>query len=163
MGSKLMTERQTEIAIKILQYLVDQNNYERDGNVQSHACDGNTEDIELECDYLHVRDSLIKDYHLIRREGAELHLTPDGEAAQRIGFEKYLRKIKKGTQLEITLKRMDVLAKFLTILKESKTILVISTGIVWALFGLFSRYAIPLLTKATSWLCEAIHTLMATQ
>jgi hypothetical protein len=158
-----MTEKQTEIAIKMLQYLVDNNNYERDGNVYSYICNWDTSDRSMEGDYEHVRDSLIKDYRLIRREGAELHLTPDGEAAQRIGFEKYLRKIKKGTQLEITLKRMDVLAKFLTILKESKTILVVTAGIVWALFGLFSQYAVPLLTKAANWLCEVVHTLTATQ
>ena len=158
-----MTERQTQIAIKILQYLVDNNNYERDGNVQWYACDGNTEDIDFECDYLHVRDSLIKDYRLIRREGAELHLTPDGEAAQRIGLEKYLKKIKKGEQLDITLKRLDVLAKFLTVLKESKTILVIAAGLVGGLFGLFGRYFLPLLTKATNWLCEVISTLLASQ
>ena len=158
-----MTEKQTEIAIKMLQYLVDNNNYERDGNVYSYICNWDTSDRSMEGDYEYVRDSLVKDYRLIRREGAELHLTPDGEAAQRIGFEKYLRKIKKGTQLEITLKRMDVLAKFLTILKESKTILVVTAGIVWALFGLFSRYAVPLLTKAANWLCEVVHTLTATQ
>lgn len=158
-----MTEKQTDIAIRMLQYLVDNNNYERDGNVYSYICNWNTSDRSMEGDYEYVRDSLVNDYRLIRREGAELHLTPDGEAAQRIGFEKYLRKIKKGTQLEITLKRMDVLAKFLTILKESKTILVVTAGIVWALFGLFSRYAVPLLTKAANWLCEVVHTLTATQ
>ena len=158
-----MTEKQTDIAIRMLQYLVDNNNYERDGNVYSYICNWNTSDRSMEGDYEYVRDSLVNDYRLIRREGAELYLTPDGEAAQRIGFEKYLRKIKKGTQLEITLKRMDVLAKFLTILKESKTILVVTAGIVWALFGLFSRYAVPLLTKAANWLCEVVHTLTATQ
>ena len=158
-----MTERQTEIAIKILQYLVDQNNYERDGNVQSYACDGNTEDIELECDYLHVRDSLIKDYHLIRREGAELHLTPDGEAAQRIGFKKYLRKIKKGTQLEITQKRMDVLSKSLAIIKDSKTAAIIVIGLADFLLSLATNKVFPIIRGIGGWLYDTISTLMATQ
>lgn len=158
-----MTERQTEIAIKILQYLVDQNNYERDGNVQSHACDGNTEDIEIECDYLHVRDSLIKDYHLIRREGAELHLTPDGEAAHRIGFEKYLRKIKKGTLLEITLKRMDVLSKGMAIIKDSKTVVIIVIGLADFLLSLATNKVFPIIRGIGGWLYETISTLMATQ
>ena len=158
-----MTERQTEIAIKILQYLVEQNNYERDGNVQSHACDGNTEDIELECDYLHVRDSLIKDYHLIRMEGAELHLTPDGEAAQRIGFENYLRKIKKGTQLEITLKRMDVLSKGMAIIKDSKTVVIIVIGLADFLLSLATNKVFPIIRGIGGWLYETISTLMATQ
>lgn len=158
-----MTERQTEIAIKMLQYLVDNNNYERDGNVQSHACDGNTEDIELECDYLHVRDSLIKDYHLIRREGAELHLTPDGEAAQRIGFKKYLRKIKKGTQLEITQKRMDVLSKSLAIIKDSKTAAIIVIGLADFLLSLATNKVFPIIRGIGGWLYDTISTLMATQ
>ena len=158
-----MTERQTEIAIKMLQYLVDNNNYERDGNVQSHACDGNTEDIELECDYLHVRDSLIKDYHLIRREGAELHLTPDGEAAQRIGFKKYLRKIKKGTQLDITLKRMDVLSKSLAIIKDSKTAAIIVIGLADFLLSLATNKVFPIIRGIGGWLYDTISTLMATQ
>lgn len=158
-----MTERQTEIAIKMLQYLVDNNNYERDGNVQSHACDGNTEDIELECDYLHVRDSLIKDYHLIRREGAELHLTPDGEAAQRIGFKKYLRKIKKGTQLEITQKRMDVLSKSLAIIKDSKTAAIIVIGLADFLLSLATNKVFPIIRGIGGWLYDTISTLTATQ
>lgn len=98
-----MTDRQTQIAIKILECIANHNNYERDGNVQWYACDGNTEDIDLECDYLHVRDSLVEDYHLIRWQGVELHLTPNGETAQRIGFEKYLKKVKNGPQLEMRL------------------------------------------------------------
>lgn len=158
-----MTDRQTQIAIKILQYLADNNNYERDGNVQDYACDGDTSDMALEQDYLHVRDSLEKDYKLIRKEKAELHMTPDGEAAQRIGFEKYLKKIKTGLQLDITIKWLNIIDKTLSILKESKTILIIATGLFGVLFGMFSRYAILLLTKIASWLSGVIHTLSASQ
>jgi len=56
------------MAIKILQYLSDNNNFERDGNVYTYICDGNTESRELEGDYEYVRESLEKDYRLIRRE-----------------------------------------------------------------------------------------------
>ncbi|MBQ9655666.1 MAG: hypothetical protein IJV38_06545 [Prevotella sp.] len=120
-----MTNRQTQMAIKILQYLSDNNNFERDGNVYTYICDGNTESRELEGDYEYVRESLEKDYRLIRRERAELHLTPDGEAAQRIGFEKYIGKVKKGVQLEVTLKQLDILSKVVTIIKDSKAVLMI--------------------------------------
>lgn len=136
-----MTDRQIQIAIKMLQYLSENNNFERDGNVYGYACDGNTENWEVEADYEHVRDSLIKDYRLIRREKAELHLTPDGEAAQRIGFEKYLSKVKNGVQLEVTIKRLEVLSKVVTIIKDSKAVLMIVAafgggmvvGIAWLL------------------------------
>ena len=57
-----MTDRQTQIAIKILQYLSDNDNYERDGNVYDYVCDGNTESRELEGNYDYVRKSLEKDY-----------------------------------------------------------------------------------------------------
>lgn len=163
MGSKLMTEKQTEIAVKMLQYLVDNNNYERDGNVYSYICNWDTSDRSMEGDYEHVRDSLVKDYRLIRREGAELHLTPDGEAAQRIGFEKYLKKIKKGKQLEVTQKRLDVASKFLTIFKDSKTVVIIVVGLADFLLSLITNRIFPILMGIAGWLYDTISTLMATQ
>lgn len=158
-----MTEKQTEIAIKILQYLNDNNNYERDGNVYSYICDWETSDRSMEGDYEHVRDSLVKDYRLIRREGAELHLTPDGEAAQRIGFEKYLKKIKKGKQLEVTQKRLDVASKFLTIFKDSKTVAIIIIGLADFLLSMITNRLFPILRGIAGWLYDTISTLLATQ
>lgn len=154
-----MTDRQTQMAIKILQYLVDHNNYERDGNVQRYACDGNTEDIDLEQDYLHVRDSLVNDYRLIRKDNAELHLTPDGESAQRIGFKKYLKVIKKGKQLEITKKKLDVLGKFFSIFKDSKTVAIIVVGLLDALISMATNSVFPIIKGIVGWLYETITTL----
>lgn len=157
-----MTDQQTQIAIKILQYLADNNNYERDGNVYSYVCDWDTSDRSLEGYYEYVRSSLEKDYRLIRREKAELHLTPDGEAAQRIGFEKFLREVKSGKQLELTLKRMEIVSKFLTIVKDSKTVLLlvatiiggIAHGIVnlmgFHVFQIVKRIAILLLERTAT-------------
>lgn len=158
-----MTEKQTEMAIKMLQYLVDNNNYERDGNVYSYICNWDTSDRSMEGDYEHVRDSLVKDYRLIRREGAELHLTPDGEAAQRIGFEKYLKKIKKGKQLEVTQKRLDVASKFLTIFKDSKTVAIIIIGLADFLLSMITNRLFPILRGIAGWLYDTISTLLATQ
>ena len=158
-----MTEKQTGIAIKMLQYLADNNNYERDGNVYSYICNWDTSDRSMEGDYEYVRDSLVNDYRLIRREGAELHLTPDGEAAHRIGFEKYLRKIKKGTQLEITLKRMDVLSKGMAIIKDSKTVVIIVIGLADFLLSLATNKVFPIIRGIGGWLYETISTLPATQ
>ena len=124
-----MTDRQTQIAFKILQYLSDNNNYEREGNVESFILSNNPDDMEFFDDYLHVLGSLVKDYRLIRKEKAELHLTPDGEAAQRIGFDKYLNEIKTGKQLELTLKRLDVLSNLLSIIRDSKTLVFIIAGV----------------------------------
>lgn len=156
-----MTERQTQIAIKVLQYLSDHSNFERDYNVQVFACGGDNE--ELLDDYLHVKGSLEKDYHLIRTEKAELHLTPDGEAAQRIGFEKYLRKVKKGTQLDITLKRLDVLSKLATIFKDSKTLLIIAVGLIDYLLGVITQQVFPIVRTIATWLIQLKDTLLATQ
>lgn len=153
-----MTDRQTQMAIKILQYLVDHNNYQRDGNVQVYACDGNTEDIDLEQEYLHVRGSLEKGYGLIRKDNADLHLTPDGESAHRIGFEKYLKKIKKGKQLEITKKELDVLGKFLSIFKDSKTVAIIVVGLLDALISMAANSVFPLIKGVIEWLYEIIAT-----
>lgn len=61
-----MTDRQTQIAIKMLQFLSDNNNYERDGNVYTYICNGNTDSREFEGDYEYVCNSLEKDYRLIR-------------------------------------------------------------------------------------------------
>ena len=158
-----MTDHQTQIAIKILQYLADNNNYERDGNVYSYVCDWNTDDRTLEGDYEHVRDSLEKDYRLIRREKAELHLTPDGEAAQRIGFEKYLKQVKKGKQLELTLKRMEIVSKFLTIVKDSKTVLLLVAaavgGIAHGIVNLMGFHVWPFVRRTAILLLERITTL----
>lgn len=158
-----MTDRQTQMAIKVLKYLVAHNNYERDGNVQRYACNGNTEDMDIERDYLYVVDSLEKDYRLIRREKAELRLTPDGEAAQRIGFEKYLGKTKKGKQLEITLKRLDVVSKLLAIFKDSKTVAIIVVGLLDALLSMLTNHLFPIVRGVGGWLYETIATLLATQ
>lgn len=157
-----MTDRQTQMAIKILQYLVAHNNYERDGNVYRYACDGNTEDMDIERDYIYVVDSLEKDYRLIRREKAELRLTPDGEAAQRIGFEKYLKKIKSGKQLEITQKRLEVASKFLSIIKDSKTVLLlvaaVIAGILNGIVNLMGFHVFPLIKRAAVLLLERLAT-----
>ena len=127
------------------------NNHERDGNVHTYASDGDTSDMEILDDYLYVKNTLQNDYHLIRTDRAELLLTPDGIAAQRIGFEKYLRKVKKGTQLEVTLKRLDILSKAITIIKDSKAILMVVAaflgGMVVGIAWLLGWNVIPFLKK----------------
>lgn len=157
-----MTDQQTTIAVKMLQYITDNGNYERGGNVYLYICDWDTSDRSLEGDYEYVRNSLEKDYRLIRREGAELHLTPDGEAAQRIGFEKYLKSVKKGKQLELTLKRMEIVSKFLAIVKDSKTVLLLVAaamgGIAHGIVNLLGFHIFPLVRRIAILLLERITT-----
>ena len=156
-----MTDQQTTIAVKILQYLASNNNYELDGNIHTYVSNGDTSDMGILDDYLYVKNTLENDYRLIRADKNIIMLTPDGEAAQRIGFEKYLKSVKNGKQLELTLKRMDLLDKWLSILKESRTILIIVVGLVTALCNWVAPYIVPLIKGAFAWLTETIATLTA--
>lgn len=157
-----MTDRQTTIAIKMLQYLAGNNNYELDGNIHTHVSNGDTSDMSILDDYLYVKNTLEEDYRLIRVNKNMIMLTPDGEAAQRIGFEKYLKSVKNGKQLEITLKRLDVIGKFFAIIKDSKTVLLIVAaaigGLVHGIVNLLGFHVFPLVRRIAILLLEKIAT-----
>ena len=89
-------------------------------------------------------------------------MTPDGEAAQRIGFEKFLKEVKSGKQLELTLKRMEIVSKFLTIVKDSKTVLLLVAAIIGGLahgiVNLMGFHVFPIVKRIAILMLERIAT-----
>lgn len=81
---------------------------------------------------------LTNDYKLIYKSNSWLCLSSNGEVAANIGVNKYIQKLHTNARLDIKMKQLEVVSKWLSILKDSRVLLTvlissITMGLIYAL------------------------------
>lgn len=99
---------------------------------------------------------MIEDYKLIYRSKSWICLSSNGEVAINLGISNYIRKIHSNQRLDIKMKRLEVISKILSIIKDSHTILTIAvTAVCTSLIYTLSPNLKELLKLFLQW-CKSI-------
>ena len=129
-----MNEKQNIIAEKILSVLKQSNGHIRESDLLDKLESVDNSFNQLESTFVISR--MIEDYKLIYRSKSWICLSSNGEVAINLGISKYIRKIHSNQRLDIKMKRLEVISKILSIIKDSHTILTIAvTAVCTSLIG----------------------------
>lgn len=149
-----MNEKQNIIAEKILLVLKESNGHIRESDLLDKLESVDNSFNQLESTFVISR--IIEDYKLIYRSKSWICLSSNGEVAINLGISKYIRKIHSNQRLDIKMKRLEVISKILSIIKDSHTILTIAvTAVCTSLIYILSPNLKELLKLFLQW-CKSI-------
>jgi hypothetical protein len=149
-----MNEKQNIIAEKILLVLKESNGHIRESDLLDKLESVDNSFNQLESTFVISR--MIEDYKLIYRSKSWICLSSNGEVAINLGISNYIRKIHSNQRLDIKMKRLEVISKILSIIKDSHTILTIAvTAVCTSLIYTLSPNLKELLKLFLQW-CKSI-------
>lgn len=126
-----MNENQDKIADYILRTLGEHNSHLKESTLleMAESSFGTGSDAEV----YYVLGRLLEDYKLVYRSKSWICLTANGEVAVSMGTRKYLRKLHGNTRLDLKLKRLEIMSKWLSILKDGKSMIPFFTSLLLTL------------------------------
>ena len=149
-----MTELESKVSVTILETLAEHENLCYIGGVHDvlNKIYGDSHDAKRA--KMYAFDKLENEYGLVSFIGEkrnQIRLTDNGELANKIGFDKYIKKMHKNERLDIKLKRLDLAGKWIDLLDKSKTLIIIMLTLMAALIVL-ALWSVSLLSEKVGWM-----------
>lgn len=121
-----MNKQQDEIAEIILKNLIQHNGCLKESFLDANLTKLYGDTGEHKKNRFFVKKRMIEEYDLIKRDGALLMISDNGETAHKIGIQKYLKELHSNQRLDVKLKRLEFWCKILTLINNWKTIMFIT-------------------------------------
>lgn len=132
-----MTEIQEQMAVTALNFVAEHNGVCTKNDLLRTLRLRHGDDNLARASRVIVIDKLTQEIPLIRILNNLASLTENGETAQRMGFEQYMRRLHGNNRLDIRLKRMEFWIKLIELLDKSKVLIVTAFIVLYLLTSLF--------------------------